>query len=402
MVCLINPVTADTSRQSNEAVSGPTSTKPGLLETNNRFGFKFFGKLSGVLPEQNIVVSPLSVLLAFGLAYNGAAGDTRDSIRLAMDVPDIPADEINKSYSILMRTLSSSEYVIFKNGNSVWYREGFAIKKGFLDAARTFFDADVSEIDFSKPSAADIIDGWVSQKTNDKIRTIVKRPINPLTMLYLINAIYFKGIWKYEFDSSLTYDDSFNLSDGNKQPCRMMHQKAQFSYTETDSFQAVRMLYGAGGFNMTVILPRDGIDMNGFVANLSTKNWNEWTASFSVQEVDLHLPRFRVESAYCLNDILKSMGMSIAFSGNADFSNICDGTLFISEVRHKTFMEVNEVGTEAAAATIIELRKGMPKRIKMLVNRPFIFTISEDATNTIIFMGKIASMEAESELSCEN
>jgi serpin B len=208
--------------------------------------------------------------------------------------------------------------------------------------------------------------------------------------MYLINAIYFKGTWTYQFDQNLTRDDLFELPDGSKSPCKLMYQKGTFRYFANNEVQVVDLPYGDAGFSMTVVLPKAGTKIDDFVAQMTQQRWTEWTSTLSSEEGDLYLPKFKLEYEKRLNDVLKSMGMAIAFSPSlADFTRIDKrGQLFISEVKHKTFVQVDEEGTEAAAVTSVEIsRTSMGLVIR--VDRPFVFAIRENHSGTILFMGKI-------------
>ena len=258
----------------------------------------------------------------------------------------------------------------------------------------------MSGLDFNKPEASDIINGWVNQKTNGKIEKIVDDVINPLTMMFLINAIYFKGTWTYEFDESQTQDDTFTLPDGSKKPCRMMTQESEFQYFENEAFQAIDLPYGDGDFRMTIFLPRREKNVDSLIAELNQENWNRWINSFSKQELTLQLPKFTLEYEIKLNDVLKALGMEIAFSpSQADFTKMYRKeevglNLYISEVKHKTYVEVNEEGTEAAAVTSVEMTL-KAAGLLMRVDRPFIFAIRENHSGTILFIGKIVEPTLE-------
>jgi serpin B len=304
--------------------------------------------------------------------------------------------EVNESYKSLIELLTNLDpKVKFQIANSIWYREIFPVEDEFIDINNTYFDAEVSGLDFSAPNASNIINGWVDEKTNGKIKKIVDDPINPLTMMFLINAIYFKGIWTYEFDESHTTDDMFTLSDGSKKPCKMMTQEGEFQYFENDDFQAIDLPYGDGDFRMTIFLPRIEKDVNSLIGELNQENWNRWISSFHKRELTLQLPKFTLEYEVKLNDVLRALGMEIAFDSNlANFTKMykkeqVGANLYISNVKHKTFVEVNEEGTEAAAVTSVEMTlTSVPIRILMRIDRPFIFAIRESRSGTILFIGK--------------
>jgi serpin B len=210
--------------------------------------------------------------------------------------------------------------------------------------------------------------------------------------MFLINAIYFKGTWTYEFDEENTTDDIFYLPDGSEKECKMMSDKCDHNYFENEQFQAIDLPYGDAGFSMTILLPKPKVNIDSLIVQMNNETWNSWLGSFSEQEVNLYLPKFNLEYEISLNDVLSALGMSIAFDpGRADFTKINSaGNLYISNVKHKTFVKVNEEGTEAAAVTSVEISlTSIGNDITMRINRPFVFAIRENHSGTILFIGKI-------------
>lgn len=371
-----------------------TAAEKSLAESANKFSLKLFREINNETNDENLFISPLSVSMALGMAYNGADGETREAIQNTLELSGLTLEEVNDSYKSLIEFLMQLDPdVAFQIANSIWHRIGFTVKKEFIDLNRDYFNAKVAGLDFNDPSAADTINAWVYEKTNGKIKGIIEPPIDPLTMLFLINAIYFKGSWTYEFDEALTTDDIFRLPDGTTDQCKMMHQKSDFPYFAGDDFQAVDLPYGNGMFNMAIFLPSPGSDIDAFIAQLNEENWELWFNSFAERTVNLSMPKFKLECKYNLNDALKALGMGIAFDAiRADFGNINNAPdLHISNVKHKTFVEVNEEGTEAAAVTSIEIgiTSVQPNEVYMRVDRPYIFVIHENQSNAILFMGKM-------------
>ncbi|MCK4715303.1 MAG: serpin family protein, partial [Candidatus Marinimicrobia bacterium] len=314
-----------------------------------------------------------------------------------LEYGDLTIQEINESYQSLIELLTELDpKVIFDIANSIWYREGFPVENDFLTTNQTYFDAIVEALDFNRSDAADIINAWVNENTNGKIKEIVNDPINPLTVMFLINAIYFKGTWTYEFDEENTSDDIFYLPDGSEKECKMMSHQCDHNYFENEQFQAIDLPYGDAGFSMTILLPKPEVNIDSLIAQMNNETWNSWLGSFSEQEVNFYLPKFKLEYEISLNGILSALGMSIAFDPNrADFTKInSDGSLYISEVKHKTFVKVNEEGTEAAAVTSVEIRL-TSVGITMYINRPFVFAIRENHSGTILFIGKITQPDYE-------
>jgi len=363
-----------------------------LTAANNRFGLKLFKEIILEEQDKNVFISPLSVSMALGMTYNGAAGTTEDAMRNTLEYGDLTQQEINESYRYLSSMLANLDPMAkFQIANSIWYRLGFHVEKEFIDINQTYFDAEVTGLNFDDPNAKDIINNWVNQKTNGKIPDIIYK-IDPENVMFLINAIYFKGIWKYEFDPNDTQDGLFTLPDGSKKPCRMMMQGNNFQYLQNEYFQAIDLPYGDTGFSMTIFLPEPDVHIDNFIAQINDENLSDWFDSFNETEMLLSMPKFKLEYDLTLNDVLKALGMEIAFElWQADFTNINkNGGLFISEVKHKTFVDVNEEGTEAAAVTVVTISPtSEPDYPSMIVNRPFVFMIREKFTNTILFMGKI-------------
>ncbi|MFQ6113663.1 MAG: serpin family protein [bacterium] len=364
-----------------------------LVESDNKFSFKLFKEIIKEEKDKNVFISPLSVSMALGMTLNGANGETRAAMEQTLEFTGMTTEEINQSYKSLIELLAQLDpEVIFQIANSIWYRQGMTFEEEFINLNRTFFNALVRALDFGDPNSVNIINDWVKENTNGKIEKIIER-IDPGIVMFLINAIYFKGTWTYEFDKELTQDDSFTLPGGSQKACKMMIQTGGFNYFENNDFQAIDLPYGKGQFRMTIFLPRGSKDVDSLVEEFDAQNWNTWLASFSPDSVTLQLPRFKLEYEIKLNDVLNALGMGIAFApGRADFTMMYKpGGLWIDYVKHKTYVEVTEEGTEAAAVTVVAIRDsaGGPEIKFMRVDRPFVFVIRENHSQTILFMGKI-------------
>jgi len=251
----------------------------------------------------------------------------------------------------------------------------------------------VTELDFDLPDAAATINRWVEQQTAGRIKDLIEPPIHPLTVLFLINAIYFKAEWSEPFDPDQTREIPFYLSDGSSREHPVMFREGQFRCLERDGFQAVAIPYGkTKRISIYIFLPESGQDLKSFYEQLTPESWDCWLDLFQETEAYLGLPRFKFEYEASLNDALKKMGMEIAFNdGTADFSGMksVPPRMFIAKVKHKTFVEVNEKGTEAAAATSVEIRKESAPAFNMIVDRPFFFSIVDTKTGSILFMGSV-------------
>lgn len=366
-----------------------------VVTSADEFGLNLFKKVNEFEGEKNLFISPLSVSMALGMALNGANGSTYDAMQSTLEFSDLNNNEINESYRSLIDLLTQIDSKVdFLIANSIWYKENMTFEKPFLDINSKYFDARISGLNFSNPGSVNIINNWVNESTKGKIKKIIDG-IPSYAVMYLINAIYFKGNWRYEFDKQYTTEDIFKLSNGEKVNCQMMSQRNdKLLYFENDYFKAIDMPYGDGHFSMSIFLPNEGKTPEDIIENLSLYNWNLWLANFEKQTGLVQLPKFEIEYEYSLNEVLKSLGMEIAFDqNNADFTKIYElGGLFISDVKHKTFVTLDEEGTEAAAVTSVEFGLvSFTPEFYFRVDRPFIFVIRESNTGSILFIGKIVN-----------
>jgi serpin B len=330
--------------------------------------------------------------MALGMTYNGADGTTKDAMEATLELSGLGTDEVNQSYLSLIRLLTQLDpKVTFQIANSIWYREDIVVKQAFLDANREYFGAEVTGLDFASPDAVRTINAWVDGNTNGKIKRILDA-IPPDVVIYLINAVYFKGAWTYKFDPNHTMDAQFTSSRGTTSPCRMMNLTGTFPYYEDSIFQLVDLPYGSERFSMTLLVPRASDSVDSLIQQITPERWSEWTERLTPAEGDLSIPRFKLEYERSLKGVLTDLGMGIAFGDLADFTKISQqGHLVISDVKHKTFVEVNEEGTEAAAVTSVEgFFDSFPSRFNFRADRPFIFAIRERVSGTILFIGKMA------------
>jgi serine protease inhibitor len=366
-----------------------------IVDGSNAFAFDLLREATRTQPpNSNAFLSPLSASMALGMALNGANGETFDRMQAALRLSDMTAAEINQGYRALIALLGGLDSRITMHiANSIWAREGFSLEPAFMDAGRTFFDAEVDVLDFGSPNAVPTINGWVSSKTNGRIPQLLDR-IDGGEVLFLINAIYFKGQWRDAFDPSDTRNGPFHGADGQDRTAPLMRREGTLRYHETDGYQAVDLLYGNGAFAMTVLLPKPGRMPTEILADLDSEAWRSLAERFRDTEVNFTFPRFRMEYTRRLNDDLKALGMEIVFdSDRADFYRIADVRLYISRVDQKTFVEVNEEGTEAAAATNVGIGiTSVPRVVEMKVDRPFVFAIRERLSGTVVFLGMMNSV----------
>jgi len=364
-----------------------------LIESDNRFAFKLFRAVNELEGTKNIFLSPLSVAMALGMAYNGAAGTTQEAMQQALELQGMTLQDVNESYQSLIALLRDLDArVEFTLANSIWHSDLWTFEQEFIDLNRQYFDAEVAALDFASPSAAPTINDWVYDKTRGKIPEIVPDPIPVHIIMYLINAIYFKGDWTYQFDKSRTSAAPFDLADGTQTTADMMSHATdvEIDVSWSEGVHVGDFAYGGGAYSMTILLPPTAAQLDSLIDHLTQANWSDWIGQLHSDEIRVSIPKFTLEYEIELTDALTALGMGIAFSEtDADFTRMYGGGgLFISEVKHKTFVDVNEEGTEAAAATSVGVGvTSMP--MSFIVDRPFVFLIRERLSGSILFMGKV-------------
>ena len=368
------------------------------IATDNTFTFDLLRAVRKHADGANVFISPLSVSMALNMTLNGAAGATADEMRTALREAGYTTADIN-AYSrelreALMKVDPSTQIGI---ANSIWYRQGATIKVPFIEANRTYYDAEVEALDFTSPTAVSTINGWCARKTNNRIKKILEEiPSN--AFMYLINAVYFKGTWTTRFEKKHTFSTDFHRADGSTQKVQMMNLKDTFRCASSDVCDYLEMDYGNHAFSMVVMLPKDGKTTRDVIAAMDGKKWAEAMQSLTLEEIHVFLPRFKAECEYKMHkQILPEMGMKLPFNPElADLSGIADisafGRLFISSVIHKTFVQVDEEGTEASGVTNVGV---MPtgESSFFIVDRPFLFVIREKSTGVILFIGEIGEIQ---------
>jgi len=365
-----------------------------VIEAANKFAFDLFVPvITEKKGAENIMISPFSVTSALSMTLNGAAGETFEAMKQALRYDGKTIEEINETYLKLMKDMVPVDpRVIMEIANSVWIEKRLTVKQPFIDALKTWYLAEAKNIDVTDPGAVDMVNGWIEDKTHDKIQDMLDALSPDLAML-LINAVYFNGKWRYQFDVDDTEEKTFYVTPDSPVQVPMMFQNENFAITHSQNATLIELPYGQGNYSMVVMLPDEGVSTAEAAAILTSANWTLWMTSLShgTTEVDLSLPRFKYEYKRELKDDLAALGMGIAFTPSADFSNISDQGLMISRVLHQTFIETDEEGTEAAAATIVEMGfTSMPMVTTINVNRPFLYFIRETTTGTIVFMGQVA------------
>lgn len=383
-----------TPQQERMAMQKQSEVNPKLVAANTRFGFRLFSEILKQDQNKNVFVSPSSVAIALAMVYNGANGTTQQAIAKALELNGITLQELNQANADLKALLQNPDpKVQLAIANSLWARQDVAFKPDFLQRNQQFYGAKINNLNFNDPQAPKIINGWVKENTRGKIEEIVDS-IAPQDVLFLINAMYFKGDWTQPFDKTLTADKPFVRADGSQKNHPMMSQRGEFRYLETEQFQAVSLPYGEGRrMSMYILLPKKAASMADFYPKLTAENWQQWVTQFRTRTGSVQIPRFKLEYEIELQRALSALGMANAFEANkANFSGMSDLQTHIDQVKHKTFVEVNEEGTEAAAVTSIGIRAtsvDVNEPFAMVVDRPFFCAIRDNQSGSVLFMGAI-------------
>lgn len=367
-----------------------------MVEQTNEFGFNLYKNMAS--ENENMMISPVGVSLAMDLAYNGATGETQAAMAKALNIQKIDVENLNKNNLALIYFLTTADpKVTLSIANSIWMAQDFKFSDTFVKTVKTDYQAEAQKLDFSDPKSADVINKWVNDQTQGNIDQIVTPPIDPETIMFLINVVYFKGAWTNPFEKTLTSEQSFKLADGQTVTVPTMYQSGSFDYLRTSGFQALRLPYGEDEqMAMVLFLSNEDVSLSEFQKQLNQGNWSNWMGLFEEKEGSLMLPKFTLEYENSLNQALTDLGMGIAFEpGQADFSGMAAagvaGDIFISDVKHKTFIQVDEAGTEAAAVTSVEIgTTSMPAYdFELNFDRPFFYAIQDSETGAIIFMGSV-------------
>lgn len=370
-----------------------------VVSSSNAFGLELFGRLADEHRDENLVFSPLSAHLALGMTANGANGETLAAMRETLGQGGLSEEEANGAYRGLLDLLPSLDPgVELEIANSIWHRLALPVRPAFVDLSRRTFDAEVRGLDFGDPGAADSINDWVEDRTRGKITDLIDR-IRPDEVMFLVNAVYFRGEWRFEFDPDETREAPFRRPDGSSVDVPMMSRDfAEVRHQRTDAFEAVDLPYGRGAYVMTLLLPAEGTAPADLLDGLDAETWASWMDGFAETRARVSLPRFRVEWEKLLNDALKAMGMEVAFDPDrADLLRLVEEgfpeNLYISRVKQKAFIEVDEEGTEAAAATSVGVGvTSAPPTFR--ADRPFLYAIRERFSGTVLFIGQVTDPTA--------
>jgi serine protease inhibitor len=375
-----------------------------VIDSANTFAFDLFKPiLSDAKGNENIMISPFSITSALSMTLNGASGETFEAMKKALRLDGNTLEQINDTYLKLMTEMVPvDERVVLEIANSVWVEKRLLVKQKFMNDVQNWYKAEARGIDVTDPDAVEIVNGWIEDKTHDRITDMLDY-LDPDLAMLLINAVYFNGKWRYQFDKADTKEEPFFVTPAEPKTVPMMHQEENLKAAKDNNLVIVDLPYGQGNYSMLIVLPDAGVSVSDAAESLTSLHWNKWMSLLenNTHIVELSMPRFKYNYKRLLNEDLKGLGMGIAFSDGADFSNISDQRLQISRVIHQSFIETKEEGTEAAAATIVEIRftsagpDPEPTIWKIDLDRPFLYFIHEASTGTILFMGKVGDPSVE-------
>lgn len=361
-----------------------------VIAGSNVFAFELLREVHAREDESpNVFLSPLSASMALGMTLNGAAGETFDAMRATLGFDALSQEEINRSYHDLTELLLELDpRVELTIANSAWMREGYPFVPAFSETLGTWFDAETRTLDFFDPASVDVINGWASEQTQGRIPKVLDA-ISPDHILFLLNAIYFKGQWTDRFKTSQTRPASFTLADGSVVQVERMSGRPEAGTGWIDGVQLAELPYGGTAFVMTLVLPEQGRSLEEVIERLDAETWARWIESIGEYgELHVELPKFEIDYETRLNDALIALGMGPAFDHRANFSRLTPAGAQIDFVQQNTFLKVDEEGTEAAAVTTVGVREtSMPP--SFIVDRPFLVAIRERLSGTILFLGTI-------------
>jgi len=372
-------------------------------EADNSFAFKMFREVSKE-KGTNIFFSPFSLNIVLGMLYNGSSGNTRTEIAKVLDITNISLPEINEYYNCMLNILPEIDPITdIVIANSIWYRYGLTVKNSFIETGKKYFNADVQALDFSNSNTVNIINKWCVDNTKNRINEMVVNP-TPNDRMFILNALYFKSKWEAgkKFDDTRTKLDDFTKTNGQKIKVNLMEQTNYLPYYSDQNLQCVELPYGNQAFSMIAILPSEDMDVNQLIEALGNVKWENIVNGMRQQKVWLKLPQFKIECNISLYQPLMNLGMKKIFSDG--FANISDASLWVSNIIQKTFVEVNEDGTEASALSAVIVvgfagqRRAPDEPVRFFADRPFLFLIREKSTGVILFIGRIDEPQAEKQV----
>ena len=379
------------------ALAQTTKPTPAFIAANNAFGFHLYAALAKTDGQRNLFISPLSIEYALTMTANGARGETFTQMANTLGWKATPLAQVNAGFHALTkRLLIADPKVQIALADSLWLSKHDTFRDAFLHANQQYFGAEMRRVSFGDPATVPAMNAWVKEQTHGMIPKLVeKNDVDSTTPLVLLNALYFKGRWSAPFDPNQTSLQPFTAASGAIEQVKMMGLRSKFQYFADDKLQVVKLPYGNGSMSMLIFLPRSSQKLKAIAGTVFTQTgWARYAAQLTPRSGLVQLPRFQADYSILLNDALKALGMTDAFAPRADFSGI-DGLrdTWIKIVRHKTVLEVGELGTEAAAATQVSTARSIPlTTFTMTVDHPFLFAIQQQ-DGTLLFLGSISKPE---------
>ena len=367
-----------------------TKSQEAVMQQGNDFAFNLLRESSREFSGMNLFLSPMGVTIVSSMLANGAQGQTYNEIVEAIGLKNYSLDQVNDCYATLVTALYKADpKVSFSLANSIWVAKDLSLKKKFRTSMETTFDAESYSVDFGAAGTIKQVNDWCSKKTNGLIPKMFDQ-LSPLTRMLLIDALYFKGDWVYSFAEEKTYEGDFQTLAGAKAQTKFMTMSRDLDVYQDKDVSIVKLPYGNGAFLMEAIMPNG--DFAAFLSSLSLAQLQRWDQAVRTARAELHFPKFTAEfdTDEGLVPVLQRLGMKRAFTEAADFSNMSDESLYVSNFRQKTFIKLDEKGTEAAAVTVAEMRKNTSVgggSLLLMFDRPFVYLIREKSTGAILFIG---------------
>jgi serpin B len=397
----ISCISSSASVKNRSTLDDTGATKEGVnavVNANNQLAFELYSQFKEESKDSNIFFSPYSISIALTMTYEGAKGQTAEEMQSVLHIPE-DANVRRPNFARIFNEINKKDKKYkLSTANALWAQKDYSFLKEYTNNVEKYYGGKVTNLDFTRESekSRQIINKWVEDQTNNKIKDLIpKGVLNAYTRLVLTNAIYFKGTWVKQFDEKETKEDDFRIDSSNTVKVSMMRligDGVKFNYAETDEIQILEMPYRGKDVSMLIILPK-GNNFANIEKSITLEKLSEWKNMLNEQRVDIFIPRFKFKTKYFMAKALSDMGMPTAFGSTADFSGM-DGTrdLFIQNVIHQAFVEVNEEGTEAAAATgvVMGITSVGPRIPIFRADHPFIFIIQESETGNILFLGRVS------------
>ena len=397
--------------------AGPDRDTKLVAEGNNQFALQLYQKLQD--DKGNLFFSPYSISTALAMTYAGARGGTQEQMaqvlhfptskeileKLSADQKPMTQEQLAQVFGKTIKDLNSrggGDKYELRVANALWGQKDYKFLQVFVGSVEKQYGGTLRNVDFiaAAEQARQTINAWVAKQTNDKIKDLISPGVlDAMTRLVLTNAIYFKGNWASQFKKNQTQDQPFTLLDGTKVQVPMMNQQTRFGYAETDALQVLEMPYKGDELSMLILLPKKMDGIKALELGLTAESFSKWLGAIRTWQVIVSVPKFKMTSRFSLAQVLQSMGMTDAFSDKADFSGMTGNRdLFISAVIHQAYVDVNEEGTEAAAATGVTMRLtsvGPDMTPVFRADHPFLFLIRDKTAGSILFLGRVTDPTAK-------